>query len=179
MESTRTYLPAAGHDWLLPLYDPFVKLFGGDALRRALLKQAALRPSQRVLDVGCGTGTLATMIKRLHPDVEVVGLDPDSKALARARRKVARAALSIQFDQGFADELPYPEASFDRALSSFMFHHLPPDEKGRMLRAVRRVLKPETWRRVSHARFRRARGRRPQLPGPLTSLKRPHGRQFR
>jgi ubiquinone/menaquinone biosynthesis C-methylase UbiE len=139
MESTRTYLPAAGHDWLLPLYDPFVKLFGGDAVRRALLKQAALRPSQRVLDVGCGTGTLATMIKRLHPDVEVVCLDPDSKALARARRK---AALSIQFDQGFADELPYPEASFDRALSSFMFHHLPPDEKGRMLRAVRRVLKP-------------------------------------
>jgi ubiquinone/menaquinone biosynthesis C-methylase UbiE len=141
MESSRTYLPAAGHDWLLPLYDPFVKLFGGDAVHRALLKQAALRPSQRVLDVGCGTGTLATMIKRLHPDVEVVGLDPDPKVLARARRKAARAALSIRFDQGFADELPYPEASFDRALSSFMFHHLPPDEKGRMLRAVRRILK--------------------------------------
>lgn len=142
MESSRTYLPAAGHDWLLPLYDPFVKLFGGDVVHRALLKQAALRPSQRVLDVGCGTGTLATMIKRLHPDVEVVGLDPDPKALARARRKAACTALSIRFDQGFAGELPYPEGSFDRALSSFMFHHLPPNEKGRMLRAVQRVLKP-------------------------------------
>ena len=142
MESSRTYLPAAGHDWLLPLYDPFVKLLGGDAVRGALLRRAALRPGHRVLDVGCGTGTLAMMIKRLHPDVEVVGLDPDSKALVHARRKAARAALSIRFDQGFADELPYPEASFDRALSSFMFHHLPPDEKGRMLRAVRRVLKP-------------------------------------
>lgn len=141
LESTRTYLPAAGHDWLLPLYDPFVKLFGGDAVRRTLLHQAALRPGHRVLDVGCGTGTLATMIKRLHPDVDVVGLDPDPKALARAGRKAARAAFSIRFDQGFADELPYPEASFDRVLSSFMFHHLPPDEKGRMLRAVRRILK--------------------------------------
>lgn len=142
MESSRTYLPAAGHDWLLPLYDPFVRLLGGDAVRRALLNQVALRPGHRVLDVGCGTGTLATMIKRLHPDVEVVGLDPDPKALAHARRKAARAALSIRFDQGFADELSYPEASFDRVLSSFMFHHLPPDEKGRMLRAARRVLKP-------------------------------------
>jgi ubiquinone/menaquinone biosynthesis C-methylase UbiE len=142
MESTRAYLPAAGHDWLLPLYDPFVKVLGGDVVRRALLNQAALRPGHRILDVGCGTGTLATMIKRLHPETEVVGLDPDSKALLRARRKAARTALSIRFDQGFADELPYPEASFDRALSSFMFHHLSPDEKGRTLRAVRHVLKP-------------------------------------
>ena len=141
MGSSRTYLPAAGHDWSLPLYDPIVKLLGGDAARKALLEQAALRPGQRVLDVGCGTGTLATLIKQLYPDVEVVGLDPDPKALARARRKAARAGVSIQFDQGFGDELPYPEAWFDRVLS-FMFHHLPPDEKGKTVRAVRRVLKP-------------------------------------
>ena len=141
-ESSRTYLPAAGHDWLLPLYDPMVKLLGGDAARRALLDQAVMGSGQRVLEVGCGTGTLAMMIKGLHADVEVVGLDPDPKALARARRKAARAAVSIQFDQGFGDELPYPEASFDRVFSSFMFHHLPADEKGKFLRAVRRVLKP-------------------------------------
>ena len=84
VESSRTYLPAAGRDWRLPLYDPFVKLLGGDAARRVLLDQAGLRPGQRVLDVGCGTGTLATLIKQLHPEVEVVGLDPDPKALARA-----------------------------------------------------------------------------------------------
>src|SRR5258708_1611032 len=64
MESSRTYLPAAGRDWLLPLYDPFVKLLGGDAARKALLDQAAIRASQRVLDIGCGTGTLVVMIKR-------------------------------------------------------------------------------------------------------------------
>src|SRR5437762_6488263 len=95
MGSSRTYLPAAGHDWSLPLYDPIVKLLGGDAARKALLEQAALRPGQRVLDVGCGTGTLATLIKQLYPDVEVVGPDPDPKALARARRKAARAGVSI------------------------------------------------------------------------------------
>jgi SAM-dependent methyltransferase len=82
------------------------------------------------------------LIKRLHPDVDVVGLDPDPKALARAQRKTQRAAIDIHFDQGFADALPYPEASFDRVFSSFMFHHLQEDEKGKTLREVRRVLKP-------------------------------------
>lgn len=48
----------------------------------------------------------------------------------------------MHFDQGFGDPLPYPDASFDRVLSSFMFHHLPPDEKRNTLREVRRVLKP-------------------------------------
>jgi len=141
-ESTRTYLPAAGYDWSLPLYDPIVKLLGGDKARMVLLDHAALRPGYRVLDIGCGTGTLATLIKRFHSDVEVVGIDPDPKALARAKRKAAKAVVSIQFDQGFGDDLPYTEASFDRVFSSFMFHHLPPDEKGKTLRAVRRVLKP-------------------------------------
>jgi ubiquinone/menaquinone biosynthesis C-methylase UbiE len=67
----------------------------------------------------------------------VVGIDPDPKALARARRKPTNAAVSIQFDQVFRDDLPYAEASFDRVFSSFMFHHLPPDEKVKTLGAVR------------------------------------------
>lgn len=141
-EPHRTYLPAAGHAWFLPLYDPFVKLLGGDSARRALLDQTAIRPGHRVLDIGCGTGSLVVLIKRLHPDVDVVGLDPDPKALARGRRKAERAGCSIQFDQGFSDGLPYPDASFDRVFSSFMFHHLPPEEKSRSLWEVRRVLKP-------------------------------------
>jgi ubiquinone/menaquinone biosynthesis C-methylase UbiE len=138
----RTYLPAAGRDWALPLYDPFVKLLGADAARKALLDQAAVRNAHRVLDIGCGTGTLATLIKRLHPDVDVVGLDPDPKALARARRKAERAAVSIQFDRGFSHELPYPEASFNLVFSTFMFHHLEADEREKTLREARRVLAP-------------------------------------
>lgn len=138
----RTYLPAAGHDWALPLYDPLVKLLGADSARRALLDQAAVQSAHRVLDIGCGTGTLAILIKRQHRDVEVVGIDPDSKALARAKRKAARAAVSIRFDRGSADELPYSDGSFDRVFSSFMFHHLQADQRERTLREMRRVLAP-------------------------------------
>jgi ubiquinone/menaquinone biosynthesis C-methylase UbiE len=141
-ESTRTYLPAAGFDWSLPFYDPIVKLLGGDEARMVLVDHADLRRGYRVLDIGCGTGTLATLIKRAHRDVEVVGIDPDPKALARARRKAEKRSVSVQFDQGFGDDLPYADASFDRVFSSLMFHHLSPEEKGKTLCAVRRVLKP-------------------------------------
>jgi ubiquinone/menaquinone biosynthesis C-methylase UbiE len=141
-ETSRTFLPAAGHGFLLPLYDPFTKIIGADKVRRALLDQATLQPKQRALEIGCGTGTLTLAIKRRHPDVDVVGLDPDSKALDRARRKAQRAGVAIQLDRGFSDELPYPETSFDRVLSCLMFHHLEDDDKDATLREVRRVLKP-------------------------------------
>jgi ubiquinone/menaquinone biosynthesis C-methylase UbiE len=138
----RTYLPAAGHDWTLPFYDPVVKLLGGDSARRVLVDQADLQSTHRVLEVGCGTGTLLMLIKREHPRVEVTGLDPDPRALARAKKKAGAAPVPIQLDRGFSDALPYPDASFDRVFSCFMFHHLnDADEKLRTLREIRRVLK--------------------------------------
>jgi ubiquinone/menaquinone biosynthesis C-methylase UbiE len=141
-EARTTFLPAAGHDLFLPLYDPLTKLLGADRARRELLDQAALRPGDRLLDIGCGTGSLLLMVRRLFPEVAVVGLDPDPKALARARRKAEREAASIELDQGFADSLPYPDASFDRVLSSMMFHHLEGAQKEKTLSEARRVLKP-------------------------------------
>jgi ubiquinone/menaquinone biosynthesis C-methylase UbiE len=136
------YLPGMGHDWLLPLYDPLTRALGLEAAHRRLADAAGLRAGQRVLEIGCGTGNLALLVKRLHPDVHVVGLDPDAKALARAQRKARRRGIHVQLDRAFAEELPYPDASFDRVLSAFMFHHLEPAGRRRALREVRRVLRP-------------------------------------
>lgn len=138
----RTFIPAAGHNWLLPLYDPITRLVGVEPARSALVDQAKFSPKQQVLDVGCGTGALTIQIKRHHPDIDIVGLDPDPNALARAKRKATRAGVSIRFDEGFSDTLPYRDASFDHVFSSFMFHHLEPGEKEDTLREIRRVLKP-------------------------------------
>ena len=80
--------------------------------------------------------------RRLHPDLDVAGLESDSRALVIAKRKAARRAVLLQIDQGYSDHLPYPDASFDRVLSSFMFHHLEPDQKRSTLSEARRVLKP-------------------------------------
>src|SRR5260370_41791304 len=100
LQSQRTYLPAAGRDSLLPLYDLMTKLMGADRARRRLLDLAQIRSGHRVLDVGCGTGTLTIQLKRLNPETDVVGLNPYPKALARAKRKAVRTADSIQFDDG-------------------------------------------------------------------------------
>jgi ubiquinone/menaquinone biosynthesis C-methylase UbiE len=140
--SERTFLPAAGHDYFLPLYDPLTFLLGVDKARRALLEQAELGAYDRVLDIGCGTGTLAIRVKREYPSVEVIALDPDPRAIARAERKAFRAGVSIRFDRGFADALMYRDATFDRVFSSMMFHHLERDDKDRAMREIRRVLKP-------------------------------------
>jgi ubiquinone/menaquinone biosynthesis C-methylase UbiE len=142
-QAERMYVPAAGRDWALPLYDPLVRLLGGHAARRLLIEQAELRRGHRVLEIGCGTGSLLVAIKRHQPAVDVVGLDPDPKALDRARRKALQGGVSIRLDRGYSDELPYDDGSFDRVLSSFMFHHLDADVKERTLREVRRVLAPD------------------------------------
>jgi ubiquinone/menaquinone biosynthesis C-methylase UbiE len=136
------YLPAMTKDWLLPLYDPFTWLLGVQRIHRRLVELAAVEQGHRVLEIGCGPGGLVLRAQRMHPDADVVGLDPDPLALARARRKAERAGLPVRFDQGKAGELPYPDESFDRVLSSFMFHHLDDAEKRRALAEVRRVLRP-------------------------------------
>jgi len=144
-ETKRKFLPAAGHDLFLPLYDPVVSLLGGHRTRKELIRQANIKPDQQVLDLGCGTGTLMVLLKRQYPSVQVVGIDPDENALSRAKVKARRAAVSVQFDQGFADQLPYQDASFERVVSSFMFHHLEDGDREKTLKEVLRVLKPGGW----------------------------------
>jgi ubiquinone/menaquinone biosynthesis C-methylase UbiE len=141
-EGERSYIPALGKRWLLPLYDPFLWLLGADKAKQPLIEQAGIKAGFRMLDVGCGTGSMAIMIKRTHPAAEVTGIDPDPDALALSKRKAKRAGLSIEFDRGFADRMPYADASFDRVFSSFMFHHLAAGEKTATLGEIRRVLKP-------------------------------------
>lgn len=141
-DAGRRYLPGMGREWLLPLYDPFTRLIGIGSAHRKLAEEAELASADRVLEIGCGTGNLALMVKRMRPQLEVVGLDPDPKALARAGRKARQARVGLKLDRGFADELPYPDGSFDRVLSSLMFHHLEAELRAPSLRQVLRVLRP-------------------------------------
>jgi ubiquinone/menaquinone biosynthesis C-methylase UbiE len=142
-ESAPRYVPAAGHDWFLPLYDPVLRfLFHESELRRRMLEGADLRPGHRLLDVGAGTGSFAVLVARTHPDVRVTGVDGDPKALALAGRKAQAAGAAVRFDQALGSALPYPDASFDRVVSSLVFHHLTPDDKRATLREIHRVLAP-------------------------------------
>jgi ubiquinone/menaquinone biosynthesis C-methylase UbiE len=138
----RRYVPAAGRDAFLPFYDVITRIGGFRGAADTLLRQAALDPDHVVLDVGCGTGTVAILIKRLHPTVDVTGADPDPLALARAEAKASAAGVSVRFDRAFGDALPYRDATYDRVFSSMMFHHLGKEERPKTLAEIRRVLKP-------------------------------------
>ena len=140
--SQREFVPAAGRDVFLPLYDPMVSLLGFDRARQELIAAAKIEPDHHILDIGCGTGTFVVLLKRQYPQVRVVGLDPDPKALRRAESKIRRAGVSVQLDEGFSDELPYETAVFDHVFSSFMFHHLAGPEREKTMREALRVLKP-------------------------------------
>jgi ubiquinone/menaquinone biosynthesis C-methylase UbiE len=141
--SEREYIPGLGKHFLLPLYDVVHRVFGLQPIHLEMIKLAGLRDGHRVLDVGCGVGNLLRSTGKKHRNVELVGLDPDPKALARAGRKARRAGLTIQLDRGFAQELPYPDDSFDRVFSSLMLHHLDSPSKDALLAEVRRVLRPD------------------------------------
>jgi ubiquinone/menaquinone biosynthesis C-methylase UbiE len=140
--SERSFIPAAGHDFALPLYDPLTSLLGARARRQVLIERAQLSAGQRVLDIGCGTGSLAIALQRAQPQVEVTALDPDPRALGVAQRKAQRANAHVRFDRGFGDALPYAERTYDRVFSSFMLHHLERPQQQRLLAEVLRVLVP-------------------------------------
>jgi ubiquinone/menaquinone biosynthesis C-methylase UbiE len=141
--SNQEFIPALGIKALTPFYDWVQRWIVGDTRYKSrLIEQAAIQPGQRVLDLGCGTGTLAVMVKQAVPGADVVGLDADPQMLNVAKSKSARENILVQFDRGMTFDLPYPDASIDRVLSSLMIHHLKTPDKERTAREVYRVLKP-------------------------------------
>src|SRR3989304_5814361 len=137
------YIPALGVRALTPFYDFIQRWVVRDTrYKRRLIEQAGIQASHHVLDLGCGTGTLAIMVKEAQPDAQVTGLDADPEMLKVANIKTARKAINIKFDRGMTNEMPYPDASFDRVLSSIMIHHLKTPDKEKTAQEVCRVLKP-------------------------------------
>ena len=137
----KRYIPALSFRWLTPLYDPLLKwVMREDTFKHKLVQQANIQPKMKVLDLGCGTGTLTLMLKRAHPDAEVTGLDGDPQVLDIARDKTR--GTSIQWDEGLASSLPYPDSVFDRVVTSLVIHHLVTDDKRRAFKEIHRVLKP-------------------------------------
>lgn len=137
------YVPALGFHWLTPAYDVVVRTTTRErTFKTALIEQADVGPHQQVLDLACGTGTLAIWLKQRHPSANVRAIDGDPKILAIASRKAQQANVPIGFDRGLSFSLPYPDAAFDRVLSSLFFHHLGWRDKQRTARELYRVIRP-------------------------------------
>ncbi len=112
-------------------------------LRQMIADLAQLRSGETVLDVGCGTGTLALEARsRVGITGRVHSIDPSQQMIAYARRKAAGRSLSVDFQLGVVEHLAFPDRSFDVVLCTWMIHHLPTDDQRQGLAEMARVLKP-------------------------------------
>ncbi|SRR5579884_1235627 len=131
------------YDLMLWFFNTFTAPGTWQALQQRIIALAQFQHGEAVLDVGCGTGTLAIAARQgVDATGSVCGIDPGPKQIARARHKAARAGLSIDFQIGAIEQIPYPDQSFDIVLSILMMHVLPDDLKARGLIEIARVLKP-------------------------------------
>jgi len=139
----RRFIPALGYDLFTPLYDAGIRATMPELrFKRRLVESAIIEEGHRVLDVGCGTGTLLMLAAQRHPAAHLVGVDPDPRIVRRAQRKIVRRRLAIDLSLGSATALPFPDESFDRVLSSLVFHHLDAAEKRIAFGEICRVLRP-------------------------------------
>ncbi len=125
MTDSSAFTPAAGRFAPTSLYDRGVALLTRESIwRRELVKRISPKPGEAILDVGCGTGSLAILLKQAAPEARIVGLDPDAEALTIARRKARVAGVEIEWFEGFAHDAA-TIGSFDKVVSSLVFHQVP------------------------------------------------------
>lgn len=140
-------------------YDPLIQWGNaGKKFKTHLVKQATLQPNETIMDLACGTGTLALLIQQLQPGVQVIGVDADPKILLIAKEKIKETQVSnITFEEGFSDKLPFSNNLFHHIFTSLFIHHLTLEIKKKTFKEVLRTLrsggqfhiidfeKPQNW----------------------------------
>jgi ubiquinone/menaquinone biosynthesis C-methylase UbiE len=139
-----TYIPALKYHFLTPIYDWFIRVTMPEMkVKKQLVEQVELHAEEQILDFGCGTATLTRLIEEQYADCEIIGLDTDTQILAMAKKKISQQKSSIILMKYRGDILPFPNGTFDKILSSWVFHHLTTPQKIAAFKEINRVLKPQ------------------------------------
>lgn len=143
-EAAASFTPALGHRALTPLYDAAIALLTRETVwRSALVEAIALKDGERLLDVGCGTGSLIVRLAAGAPGADVHGVDPDADVLRRAHGKALSAGAKVALHEGFLTEaFVNRHGAFDVIVSSLVFHQVPPEGKRDILSMMHRALNP-------------------------------------
>jgi len=146
-QTQRQFIPALRFHFLTPLYDATLKYVMRERLYKEALcniipAQTPLGRAGKILDAGCGTGTLTAMMKRMHPLLEIHGVDIDDNVLKIARQKFESDSLNISLHKGSVLQLPFDDNSFNAVFSCLVIHHLTTENKQKALQEIFRILKP-------------------------------------
>lgn len=159
--NTTNYIPALRFNWLTKLYNPLMAFTMPELkFKKALIEQANIKDDHRVLDFGVGTATLSLLLKKTVPGSSVTGVDVDDKVLSIAKKRIEENKAEIILTKYDGLKLPYPNNSFDRVITSLVFHHLTPEQKHNSLKEIKRVLKQNgelhvaDWGKASSALMR-------------------------
>jgi ubiquinone/menaquinone biosynthesis C-methylase UbiE len=136
------YIYALRFRWLNAIYDPIVRVTTREQLVKKRLVAEIPRTAGDLLDLASGSGTLTREIKASFSKCSVTGIDGDEDMLGRAQGLAKKAGLAVTYDHALAQELPYPESTFDVVTSSLFFHHLKTRNKKLAFAEANRVLKP-------------------------------------
>src|SRR6478672_4765025 len=110
LDQLKTRLKAT---WMSGDYDVFARYMEKDA--EVFYQRLGIKPGTRLLDVGCGAGQLALIAARAG--AKVTGCDISTNWLEKARERAAAEELSVNFEEGDAEELPYADGQFDAVVS--------------------------------------------------------------
>lgn len=135
------WIPGLRFRILTPVYDTFLHVMKETRIKNRLVAQLNPGDTEKILDFGCGTGTLTLMIKRAGPGCDVYGIDIDPQMLAIAEKKARSNGVDVHLVRYDGTILPFADESFDKVVTSLVIHHLSSAEKPRLFREMYRVLK--------------------------------------
>ena len=142
--NSEPFIPALGYHILTPFYDILNTLAARKSLiHKIIADEFQLRDSDKLLDLGCGTGSLIQSLRRSNSEFEAYGIDVDPRILDIAKTKGKKYQdQNTSYIQASATRLPFENDHFDAVVSTLLFHHLMPEEKRQSLKEIYRVIKP-------------------------------------
>jgi ubiquinone/menaquinone biosynthesis C-methylase UbiE len=138
------YIPALKYHFLTPIYDWFIRLTMPELkVKNRLIQQAELHAGEKILDFGCGTATLTLLIEEQTTDCVIISLDTDPQIMAIAKKKISQKKSAITLLIYDGKTFPFPDRTFDKVISSWVFQHLTTPQKIASFKEINRVLKSQ------------------------------------
>lgn len=141
--SQTKFIPALRYHFLTPFYDKFIKVVVPEQqVKLKVLELADLGIHDKLLDFGCGTGTLLKLLAEQNTKVNAYGIDIDERMLRVARTKLQDVGTPEKIVKYAGGELPFASNFFDTVVSSWVFHHLTDEQKLEAFSQILDKLKP-------------------------------------